>query len=170
MIKTTLLFFVLAFISQVQAAEWRINRDHSEVLFQVPYLSLSEVSGRFKDLSGSVEFNENNHPKTIMVKLDTASVDTGNSLRDGHLRANDFFQSKQYPHIIFKSQSVKELRPGFFQARGDLTIKSIIRPFTIDFSISETVKEFLLSSLYLFTPKIFWPNTFLYWPGNSLIL
>jgi polyisoprenoid-binding protein YceI len=126
---------------QVFAGTWVVNKDHSEIQFQVKYLGLSEVSGRFKNFSGRVNLNDNQVPTEIIIKVDTATVDTGNSLRDGHLKANDFFQSQVHPFIVFQSQSITPSGPASFKAVGLLTVKDITKPFNIEFSLSETVKD-----------------------------
>jgi polyisoprenoid-binding protein YceI len=128
-------------LAQASTKLWVINKDHSEIQFKVEYLSLTEVSGRFKNFSGSVELNGQEIPEQISIKVDSASVDTGNSLRDGHLKANSFFQSQLHPFIVFQSQSIKAMGPGVFKAIGQLTIKNISRGFSIEFSLSGPVKD-----------------------------
>ncbi len=123
------------------ADSWIINRDHSEIQFQVEYLTISEVSGRFENFSGSVVLNKQQIPEQIFIKVETASVDTGNNLRDGHLKANDFFQSQQHPFILFKGQSISSTGSGNYKARGLLTIKNISRPFAIEFSLSDPIND-----------------------------
>jgi polyisoprenoid-binding protein YceI len=123
------------------ADSWVINKDHSEVQFQVEYLSISEVGGRFKNFSGSVVLNEQQVPEQIVIKVETASVDTGNNLRDGHLKANDFFQSQKYPFILFKGQSISSNGPGNYKVSGLLTIKNISRPFAVEFSLSDPIND-----------------------------
>lgn len=127
--------------AQASAGVWVINKDHSEIQFKVEYLSLTEVSGRFKNFSGTVELNGQEIPEKISIKVDSASVDTGNSLRDGHLKANNFFQSQLHPFIVFNSQSIRPMGRGSYKAIGLLTIKNITRTFTIEFSFSGTIKD-----------------------------
>ena len=141
MIRLLWVLVLLGMAAAQASGAWVINKDHSEIQFQVEYLSLTEVSGRFKNFAGTVEFNSEEAPEHISIKVDSASVDTGNSLRDGHLKANNFFQSQVHPFIIFNSQSIRPMGPGAFKAFGLLSIKDITRAFTIDFSLSGTVKD-----------------------------
>lgn len=130
---------LLSFTTWAQV--WVINKDHSEILFQVEYLGISEVNGRFKVFSGSVNFDEKQMPFDMAIKVNTASIDTGNNLRDGHLRANDFLQSKEHPHIVFQSNRVKHLKANLYKAEGQLTIKGNSKPFAINFSLSDSIKD-----------------------------
>ena len=123
------------------AQNWEINKDHSEVIFKVPYLGVSEISGRFSKFSGLLTVNEENKIQDILVKIDVASIETGNKMRDGHLKGSEFFRSRDFPHIIFKSTSVKEIKPSEYEAIGELTVKDVTKPFTINFTASETVKD-----------------------------
>ena len=120
---------------------WVINKDHSELQFKVSYLGLSEVSGRFKNFFGHVILDEKELPLEIFIKVDAASLDTANNLRDGHLKGNDFLQTKQFPEIIFLSKSIIPLGKGQFQAKGHLTLRTMTKDFIINFGITSSVKD-----------------------------
>lgn len=141
MIRQFLLIFILCFSFQLQASDWVINRDHSEVLFKVGYLNVSEVTGRFKEFSGKLNFDKNRVPQNILISILTASIDTGHKMRDNHLQANDFFESKQYPEVIFKSSNVKKIKKNEYEAKGLLTIKKTVRPLTINFTLTDSVTD-----------------------------
>src|SRR5690606_18454961 len=89
---TIFLFFLFSVSSF--AATWVSNPDHSEILFQVPYMGVSEVTGRFNDFRAEVLMDEDGPKGPLTVTITSASIDTGNKMRDGHLRSNDFFQAK----------------------------------------------------------------------------
>ncbi len=136
-IVLTALFPLFSFSST-----WETNKDHSVIMFQVPYMGLSEVNGRFNEFSGRVDLSENNQSiDWVEVKIMASSIDTGNKMRDGHLRGNDFFQVEEHPVIEFKSQKVSALSKGHYRARGELSIKGYKKILNIDFSISELTKD-----------------------------
>jgi polyisoprenoid-binding protein YceI len=60
------------------------------------------------------------------------SVDTGSADRDGHLRSGDFFDVESFPSMRFVSTDVK-LSGNDWAVTGDLTIKDVTLPVTIDF-------------------------------------
>jgi polyisoprenoid-binding protein YceI len=134
-------FFLFLSLS-AGASVWEINKDHSEIFFQVPYLTVSEVTGRFNRFSGQVEFPEGRSlPSHVLITIETASLDTGNRQRDGHLRSQAFLRAKTHPHMTFEGRSFTELRHGQLRAQGTLTIAGTARPFSIDFSLTDPVKD-----------------------------
>lgn len=134
--------FLLCFSFSAGAVTWQINKDHSELLFQVSYLTVSEVTGRFTSFTGQVEFPENGSvPERIFISVDTSSLDTGNRQRDGHLRTQEFLKSKTHPYMTFESQEITPLKAGQLRAKGTLTLGGVAKPMSIDFSLSESMKD-----------------------------
>lgn len=139
--KTLILLSFLVSLPTL-ASEWKINKDHSEVLFKVPYLNVSEITGRFTDYNGSVEFDEKNRDITnVRIEVDSSTIDTGHKMRDNHLRASDFLESKTYPYIVFKGDKATKLKNDEYRVDGTLTIKKISRPFSINFTLTDSVKD-----------------------------
>jgi polyisoprenoid-binding protein YceI len=64
--------------------------------------------------------------------IQAASIDTRNAERDAHLRSNDFFAMDTYPEIRFESTEVAQDSPSEFKVTGDLTLRGITKPVTID--------------------------------------
>lgn len=124
------------------AAPWESNRDHSEVFFQVPYMQVSEVTGRFNEFSSSAEFDEKKLTfQNLEVKIKTDSIDTGNKMRDGHLEDSEFLAANQYPHITFTSKNITKTKPNEYKANGTLTIKGIAKPAVVDFTLTDSLKD-----------------------------
>ncbi len=135
------LLFLFALIPGLHAREtWKINDDHSDLAFTVNYLKVSSVRGRFNKLDGKVVF-ENNKPKSVDVEIKTRSIDTGNKLRDSHLRRDDFLNVKKYPRIRFKSNKVNQLNDNVFEVVGKITIQNKTRNLSLIVTMSETVKD-----------------------------
>lgn len=142
MLNYLLTFILLAVCSTSFARNWVTNRDHSEIMFQVPYMGVSELTGRFNEFSGSVTFKNNSHEADkLEILISSSSVDTGNKMRDGHLKGNDFFQTGQHPYIKFNSQNIKKTGEGIYQATGLLTIRGITKSSIIDFSATDPLKD-----------------------------
>lgn len=139
--KTFYLFALLLSLPSL-AATWKINKDHSEILFQVPYLSVSELTGRFTDYSGTIELDEKNHKmKSLEIIISTASINTGHKMRDNHLQASDFLESREYPDMKFTSHEILKKNATEFIAKGLLKIKKTTRPFSINFTVTDSVKD-----------------------------
>lgn len=120
------MLFLLAF-NAFSSEKWAINRHHSEIVFKVPYMSLSEVSGRFQMFRGSMDYERNKDEfNNVSIDIDVSSIFTGNKMRDEHLRENDFFAVGTYPTITFKSKSIVE-KNGELKVVGDMTIHGVTK-------------------------------------------
>ncbi len=139
-IYLALILFSFTSLAQTNG-EWVSNRDHSEILFQVPYLNVSELTGRLTDFSVKLNFDEKKNPTNIQVKIDPTSIETGNKMRDGHLKGSDFFEAHQYPAITFISQKITKLKTDTFKADGIMTIKATAKPFIIEFTVTDSQKD-----------------------------
>ena len=81
---------------------WAVDLNHSEVQFKVKHLAISNVSGTFKMFSGIVQASgENFDGAEIKFEVDTHSIDTNNTERDGHLKSPLFLNSEKFPKITF---------------------------------------------------------------------
>jgi polyisoprenoid-binding protein YceI len=139
--KYYILSFCLLILSTLgQAAIWVTNKDHSEIMFQVPYMGVSELTGRFNEFTGEVNLLDH-RPVELTVLIRSASIDTGNKMRDGHLKGKDFFQSGQHQNIQFKSTKITSSGKGHFKADGMLSIRGVAKPSIIEFSMSDSLKD-----------------------------
>lgn len=84
------------------AAPYEINKDHSKVGFDVDYMTLSKVEGRFKKFSATFDYDPAGKVlKDVKASIDVRSIDTSESKRDSHLKGQEFFFSNKYPEIYF---------------------------------------------------------------------
>lgn len=134
--------FLMLLSSTVFAGTWVSNKDHSEVMFQVPYMTVSELSGRFGDYESRVDFDDKTgEPSNIQVTIESASIDTGNKLRDGHLKGVEFFESSEYPQMIFIGKKLTKVNATTFKVMGSLKIKNITKDIVVDFTTTASVKD-----------------------------
>jgi polyisoprenoid-binding protein YceI len=100
---------------------WAIDQNHSEVQFKVKHLAISNVSGHFKKFAGDAQAeNDNFNNALIHFEIDTNSVDTNNAERDNHLRSPAFFDTENFPKILFNG--ILKETDGDFNLEGELTI------------------------------------------------
>lgn len=105
---------------------------HSSAEFRVRHLGVSNTSGRFDDVSGTVVFDESDPSKcSVEMVVKTESVDTDNEARDKHLRGEDFFNVEKYPTMTFKSTSVKKKSDDTYEVTGDFTLLGVTKPITV---------------------------------------
>lgn len=110
------------------AATWDIDGAHSSVNFKVRHLMVSWVPGGFGVVGGTVEFDPGN-PLALSadIRIDAASIDTGNEKRDRHLRADDFLDVEKFPSIDFKSKQARKSASGGVELVGDLSLHGVTR-------------------------------------------
>jgi polyisoprenoid-binding protein YceI len=105
---------------------WQIDPVHTQIEFAAKYMMATTVKGQFKKFSGVFNFNEQNPEKSdFEVTIETASLDTGNDYRDGHLKSADFFDVEHFPTITYKSKKIEKLNDTHYLVTGDLTIRGV---------------------------------------------
>ena len=114
------------------AGTYALDASHSQVGFAVRHLMVSKTRGRFSDFAGTVEIAENPLESSVAVTIQTASIDTRDEQRDGHLRSGDFFDAETHPAMTYVSRSVRESGKGRYVLEGDLTIKGITQPVPLE--------------------------------------
>lgn len=124
---------LVSWSSILAAATYQIDPAHSVAGFTVRHMMVSNVSGAFSKLSGTVDFDSNNPSQSkIDVTIDPASVDTRNSGRDNDLRSANFFDVANYPAITFKSTRVDKAGEGKYRVVGNLTIHGVTKEVVLD--------------------------------------
>jgi polyisoprenoid-binding protein YceI len=120
---------------------WKLDPTHSTVEFSAKHLMITTVKGRIADIEGTIYTNEND-PKSSSVEatLKTASIDTRTDQRDQHLRSADFLNVELYPEIKFKSTRIEGTKQEF-KLTGDLTIRDVTRPITLDVTFEGQTKD-----------------------------
>jgi polyisoprenoid-binding protein YceI len=116
-----------------------IDAAHSRLGFAAKHAMVATVRGAFKVYSGEVHLDdaapENSWAK---VEIDAASVDTGNTDRDAHLRTPDFFDVENHPKITFTSTKVEKVDDDVYTLIGDLTINGKTNPVAVDWELAGT--------------------------------
>ena len=112
------------------AGTWTIDPAHTTVSFVVRHL-MSRVRGAFSEVSGQIITRPDLSGSTTAATIAVSSVNTGNEMRDNHLRSADFFEAERYPVISFASTG---LRPadGSWLMSGELTIRDVTRPVDLE--------------------------------------
>ena len=136
--KTKLIFSAAAalflLVSTAFAADtYKIDPVHSNALFEVRHLTVNDFIGRFNGVSGTIVFDgENASNSSVEVEIDANSVDTHSQRRDGHIKSPDFLNAAQFPKLTFKSSSVEKTGDNTYQVSGDLTIRGVTKPLSVE--------------------------------------
>ena len=125
-----------------QTATWNVDPSHSRAGFSVKHLVISDVKGEFSKLSGKVQLDDADLSRSsVEVTIETASVDTRDEKRDAHLKSADFFDAAKYPTITFKSTKVVAGKDGALTITGDLTLRGVTKPVTLEGSITKAITD-----------------------------
>jgi polyisoprenoid-binding protein YceI len=118
-------------LSHAQTSTWTPDKAHSGVDFSILHLNLSNVRGHFTLNSGEVIWDEADITKSkVNITIDLTSIDTNNSMRDGDLKSDAFFDTAKFPTGTFTSTSITKSAGGLNIA-GNLTIHGITKPVTL---------------------------------------
>jgi polyisoprenoid-binding protein YceI len=121
---------------------YAIDPAHSRIGFVARHAMVTKVRGSFNAFEGSGYIDAENPTNSHMqLTIQAASIDTRNADRDGHLRSNDFFDMETYPEITFASTAVEQVDAENFRVTGDLTIKGVTRPVTVDVEYTGTAVD-----------------------------
>ncbi len=113
---------------------YTIDPAHSRIGFVARHAMVTKVRGSFNEFEGTGWFDADDPADSrVQLTIKAASIDTRNADRDAHLRTNDFFDMETYPEIRFVSTAVERVDETTYRVSGDLTIKGVTRPVTIDF-------------------------------------
>ncbi len=144
LMKKVLVLFVALLISNSIKAQkiWILDNSHSQVLFTVSHLVISEVTGSFKKFSANIKSSEPDFTDAqIDFSIDVNSLNTDNEMRDNHLKGDDFFNADKYPKIVFKGKSLIKLNGNKYQLTGDLTIRDVTKTVILDVTYAGTVLD-----------------------------
>lgn len=125
------------------ATTWAIDPAHSEINFRVKHMMISTVTGGFETFNAEVETEgEDFSNAKISFTADTASINTRNEQRDGHLRSAEFFDAEQFPQVTFTSnEATKPDADGNYTLNGDLTMHGVTKPVTLKVEFGGTAVD-----------------------------
>lgn len=114
---------------------YNLDPSHSRVGFVARHAMIAKVRGAFNEVAGTATIDGANPSASALdVTIQTASVDTRDANRDGHLASPDFFDAAQYPTITFKATDFAVTDDQTVEVTGDLTIKDRTLPVVVPFT------------------------------------
>lgn len=114
-------------------ARWRFEPGHTAAEFCVRHMMVTYVRGHFKNIHGVLEFDaEKPEAGRVQVEINSAELWSGEPERDNHLRSSDFLDVRNHPRITFRSTKVAPTGRNEYKVTGDLTIRGVTRPATLD--------------------------------------
>jgi polyisoprenoid-binding protein YceI len=127
--------------TKLASGTYTLDPTHTRIGFVARHAMVTKVRGSFNEFEGTAVVDADNLANSkVEVRITTASIDTRNEQRDGHLRSNDFLDVDHHGKITFSSTAV-EAEDDVVRVTGDLTIKGVTRPVTIDFTFEGSATD-----------------------------
>ncbi|GAA3968509.1 YceI family protein [Mucilaginibacter dorajii] len=135
-------------------AQYKPVEDGSVLKFTIKNLGFG-VDGTFGGFQGNINFDPQNPDKSSFdVTVNASTVNTSNSLRDEHLRAENYFDVKNNPRIRLYSTRIIA-KNGAYSFTGDLTIKGKTQFITFPFTAAAITDGFLFKGSFKIKRKDF---------------
>lgn len=115
------------------SGRYQLDPSHSRLGFVARHAMIAKVRGEFEDFEGTLEIDaEEPTRSTAEVHIKAASITTHDAKRDEHLRSGDFLDTENQPELVFRSTAVDQIDGETFRVTGDLTIRGVTNPVTVD--------------------------------------
>jgi polyisoprenoid-binding protein YceI len=111
---------------------WTIDPVHTQIAVTARHLGMASVRGRFAEFGGQVEVARPVERSVVRATIQAASIDTGNKMRDDHLRSPDFLGVDRHPVIEYVGSSVVRSGTAKWRVNGELTLNGITRPVPLE--------------------------------------
>ena len=126
-------------VASIADGAWQLDPTQSSVEFHVRHFwGLITVKGAFSAYEGTLDLGGT---PAVELVIQADSLDTRHRKRDEHLRSADFLDVETYPEIVFVSTSVDELDDAQYRVTGDLTIKDVTHPVSVDFALTGSAQD-----------------------------
>lgn len=134
------LFILTAFTTALNT--WKSDPPHSQLGFTVTHLGISDVSGTFNNFNVSVTSSKKDFSDAVFeLTAEVGSIDTRVEQRNNHLKSADFFEVEKYPTMTFKSTSIEKAGKDKYKLSGNLTIRDITKPVTMELVYRGTIEN-----------------------------
>lgn len=118
---------------RLPSGRWRVVPESSEVLFRARTLfGIVPVNGEFTEFEGELNVDATGAASGILT-VRTASVHSGITRRDAHLRSASILDASGHPTIEFTLESISPSGEDHLDVTGELSIREVVIPlaFTI---------------------------------------
>jgi polyisoprenoid-binding protein YceI len=122
--------------------DYTVDVAHTRIGVRARHAMVTTVRGAFRSFAGTAHLDTAEPAaSSVELRIDSASVDTGNADRDAHLRSADFLDVETHPQITFVSTRVEQVDDEVYRVTGDLTIKGSTRSVAVDFSLTGSAMD-----------------------------
>ena len=128
--------------AELQAGAYAVDPAHAAVIFKVDHFGFSDYYGRFNSVEGSLDFDPDNpEASRLAIRIDPASIDTGNTELYSQLISSVMFDVETYPDVTFVSTQIEQTGEATGRLTGDLTMRGVTKPVTLDVTFNGGAKN-----------------------------
>lgn len=125
-------------LSTIKSGNYVMDKTHGYVTFSYTHMGFSKPILRFDNVDATVDFKADKPASSkLNVTIDPASISTGVAKFDEHMKSADFLDVAKFNTITFKSTAVNFATPTTGTLTGDLTIKGVTKPVTLDVTLNK---------------------------------
>jgi polyisoprenoid-binding protein YceI len=118
--------------AHAEAVAYKLEKPHTQILFNVNHLGFSQSYGRFLDYTGEISWDQTNPANsTVNATIQVASLDMGDKTWNEHMLAPKYFNAAQFPVMTFKSTKIEVTGDKTANITGDLTLRGVTKPVTM---------------------------------------
>lgn len=150
--NTAAAIFALAlpFQALAEPATYAFDKSHTDIIVSWSHFGFSTSTGEFLDYDGQVILDESDPANSsVEIAFKTAGFDTDWDKREAHFSSADFFDVEKHPLATFKSTAVEVTGEKTAKVTGDLTIKGITKPVTLDVTLNAIGNSPVVEGLYV---------------------
>ena len=119
--------------SQAESGTYRLETAHTQILFSIRHIGLTDYYGRFDKMSGTLNYNSGQpEHSAVSISIDTGSIDTPSARLNDTLKGADVFNTVKFPDATFKSTGLKRIDASHGTITGDLTMRGVTKPVTLN--------------------------------------
>ncbi len=124
---------------------YSIDGTHTYPSFSYSHFGLSTQQSRFNNTSGTLVIDKEAKTAEVDISIDMTSVETGYATFNEHIQGADFFDTANHPTATFKSSTVRFDGDQPVALDGELTIKGVTRPVTLEITHFVQMKHPMLN-------------------------
>jgi polyisoprenoid-binding protein YceI len=130
---------------EVPSGQYALDPNHSTVTVRVSRFGLVRYVLRFNTVSGVLNLDvEDPAQSSVEASVATASLDTpysGERDFDAELQNSEWLDAASHPTATFRSTGVETTGPNTARVTGDLTIRGVTHPLTLDVSYNRSYRR-----------------------------
>jgi polyisoprenoid-binding protein YceI len=118
--------------AKVEAGAYKVDPNHTQVLFGVSHFGFTTYHGAFTDTSGTLNLDPAKPDQSKLdVTIKTGSVAVQSPKLQGELNSDQWLDTAKFPEATFKSTKVVKTGAGTANVTGDFTLHGVTKPVTL---------------------------------------